>query len=263
MVIKTFFISIFILFFTLNLSAAEFPWSKEYEAVLMEKIGQQIKVVSSYPTLEYPNSEYQQVINKSPNGKVLIFGYGSLINATSAARTVSAEAVKSIRPVAAFGFKRLFNYKAGNVSKYGDVEENERAMLNIIPKTTFHSTINGVVMEVTSEDLAKLVQREVGYDLVPVLVADWNDVISENPQVEVKIAYAFIVPDEIRQGIDYTQTKYYPVRGYLHLVQEGSAAFGDKFLEYWNSTTFLSDGTTSVSQWNEQTFSGILDTREP
>lgn len=261
---KRLFILLVVVLFTFTLNAVETPWSKEYQNVLLEKVGQQVKVISTYPSLEYPNTDYQEIIKKYPDEKVLLFGYGSLINATSAARSVGPEAVHSMRPVVAFGFKRLFNYKAGNVSRYGsDLHDNERAMLNIIPMTTHNNVINGIVMEVDSKDLAQLVQREVGYDLVPVLVADWSEVTAENPQVQLKIAYTFLVPDELRAGVDYTQTKYYPVRGYLHLVQEGAAVFGAQFLDYWNATTFLADGTTPVTQWNEQTFSGILDSKEP
>jgi len=117
-------------------------------------------------------------------------------------------------------------------------------------------------MEISPEDLVQLIQREIGYDLVPMLVADWNEVISENPSVNVKIAYTFLVPDELRSGVDYTQTKYFPVKGYMRAAQEGAAVFGPEFLNYWNATTYLGDGTTPVTQWDEQ-FSNILDTREP
>ena len=249
--------------FTINANE-QAPWNSDFQNVLMQKVGEEIMTLSTYPSIEYPNTDSQKILKKYPDGKVLLFGYGSLINVNSAARSVSPEAVQSMRPVVAFGFKRIFNYKAGNVSRWGtDLPENERAMLNIHPTTTYNHIINGVVMEVSPGDLVQLIQRETGYDLVPMLVADWNEVISENPSANIKIAYTFLVPDELRSGIDYTQTKYYPVRGYLHAVREGAAVFGPEFLNYWNATTYLGDGTTPVTQWNEQTFSGILDAREP
>lgn len=239
-------------------------WSADYQNVLMEKIGQVIKHFCTYPAIAYPNIDAQQIIDKYPEGKVLLFGYGSLINAESAACSMSSEAVQTMRPVLAFGVKRLFNYKANNVSKWGtNLPENERAMLNIEPTTTFAHMINGVVLEIDPKDLYRLVLRETGYDLVPLLVADWKDVTSENPLVSIEIAYTFLVPDELRNGVDYTQTRYYPVRGYLQAVRRGAFAFGSDFLNFWNATTYLADGTTSVTQWNEQTFSGILDTKEP
>jgi hypothetical protein len=259
----TLFIILFIFTFSIN-AADKTLWSNAYQNQLMDKIGEKIRAFSTYPSIEYPNRDTPQVLKKFPDGKVLLFGYGSLLNATSASRSVSLEAVQSMRPVIAFGLKRIFNYKAMNVTRWGsDLEENERAMLNIEPTTTFNHIINGVVMEINPEDLGLLVERERGYDLVPILVADWNKVLSEDPSVNIEIAYTFFVPDELRDGIDYTQTKYYPVRGYLQAVREGAEVFGPEFLDYWNATTYLGDGTTSVSEWNEETFSGILDTKEP
>lgn len=254
------------LLFNLSLNATEKPpWSSEYQSLLMEKIGTEAKNLATYPSTNYPNKDAQSILNKYPNGKVLLFGYGSLINKESAGRSVSPEALNSMQPVAAFGFKRMFNYKTNNPSpRWGiNLPENERAMLNIEPMTTFKHVINGVTMEVDQNDLQQLISRETGYDLVPLLVADWNELISENPDVQIKVAYTFYVPDELRNGIDYTQTKYYPVRGYLHAVQEGASLYGEDFLNYWNKTTYLGDGTTPVYKWDEQTFSGILDTKEP
>lgn len=257
------FLSLFILIL-FPLQAKESPWSKDFQRIVIEKVGQQLTPLSTYPSLEYPNTDYEQIIKLYPDKKVLLFGYGSLINAESAARTLSPEAVASMKPVAAFGFKRIFNYKASNVSRWGTkLPENERAMLNIEATTKYNNIINGVVMEITPEDLAQLIQREVGYDLVPMLVVDWNEMLAENPDAKVQIAYTFLAPDELRNGIDYTQTKYYPVRGYLHAAREGSIVYGPEFLNYWNATTYLGDGTTTVNQWDEKTFEGILDTKEP
>jgi len=256
---------LFILFsFTISVNGA--LWDSDYQKTLLNKVGLEVTNLSTYPSIEYPNSEFQQILKKYPNGKILIFSYGSLMNADSAASSVRPEAVQSMRPAVAFGCKRIFNYKAGIGDASGwasDLLVNERAMLNIEPTTTYNHIINGVVMEVNPQDLAQLIERETGYDLVPMLVADWSEVTSENPSVNIKIAYTFLVPDELRNGIDYTQTKYYPVRGYLHAVQEGAIVFGQEFLDYWNDTTYLGDGTTPITQWNEQTFSGILDTKEP
>jgi len=249
---------------TFCICANETPWSSSYQKTLIEQVGKKSALLSSYPSIEYPNADYRQILNKYPKGKILLFGYGSLINGASAARSVSPAAVDTMRPVVAFGFKRLFNYKAGNVSRWGeDLQENEKAMLNIEATTTYSHIINGVAMEISQQDLEQLIQREVGYDLVPMLIADWNGLLTENPSVKVEIAYTFLVPDELRNGVDYTQTRYYPVRGYLHATQQGAATFGPEFLDYWNATTYLSNGTTPITQWGEQTFSGILDSREP
>lgn len=251
----------FIHFFSLNATL----WNPQYQEVLMEKLGGKLGELSTYPSEIYPNCDPKKIINKYPDGKILIFGYGSLMNHQSATRTVSKEALQTMKPVVAFGLKRIFNYKVENVSaRWGtDLPKNEKAMLNVEPTTTYKNVINGVVIEVSPEELIKLIKREEGYDLAPIFVADWNEVTSENLNVKIQIAYTFYAPNEMRKGINYTETKYYPVRGYLNAVREGAIVYGEKFLNYWNSTTYLSDGTTPVSKWDEKTFSGILGPKEP
>lgn len=253
-----------ITFLSFSLFSNELMWNTNHKLHLIEEAAAKVPLLSTYPVLQYPNEDYQSITSKYPEGKILLFGYGSLMNKNSALRSISPTAVDSMKPVIAFGFKRLFNYKTSNVSRWGDnLPENERAMLNMHPTTTFNSIINGVVLEIGKEDLIKLIKRETGYDLVPILVANWNEAIQENAKITVQIAYTFIVPDELRNGIDYTQTKYYPVRGYLFAAQEGASAFGEPFLKFWNETTFLSNGTTPITQWDQKTFSGLLDTKEP
>jgi len=192
-----------------------------------------------------------------------LFGYGSLMNVKSASRSVTPEAIDSMQPVVAFGVKRIFNYKANKMSHWGeDQHAMEKAALNLTPTTSPRHMINGVVMEIDQENFAKLVERETGYDLVPVLIADWKDVNSENPDVEIKIAYTFVASDEIRQGKYYLSTSHYPVRGYLGAVREGAAVFGEDFLKFFNETTYLANGTTKVNAWDEQTFEGFLCSKQ-
>lgn len=51
--------------------------------------------------------------------------------------------------------------------------------------------------------------------------------------------------------------------GYLHAVQETSQAYGPEFAAFWNTTTYLADGTTPIEGWDEVTFMGILCTQKP
>lgn len=222
-------------------------WSRRYQKVLIKQARKMAPTLSTYPSTKYPNSDYQQVVKKYPNGTIPLFGYGSLINAKSAAHSVSQKAIQSMRPVVAFRYKRIFNYVEEDLSEWGPgLAKNERAMLNIEPTTTYDHMINGIVMEISREDLIKLIERETGYDLVPILIADWNEVIRENPTVPISIAYTFSVPGRSR-------TRCYPIREYLRTVRDGVALFGEKFLNYWNSTTYLGDRTTTMTRWSEQT----------
>lgn len=239
-------------------------WSDAYELQLLKKAGEMAPTLATFPCLQYPNRGYEKIPEKYADQKVLLFGYGSLMNKASAARSVKPEAVNSMAPVVAFGVKRIFNYKASKLEQWGrNLNPLERAMLNLIPTTTYNSIVNGVVMKIDQEDFTRLVQREVGYDLMPILIADWDSVIAENPKVEINVAYTFIVPDEIRNGIDYTQTKYYPVRGYLHASEAGASAFGKTFLKLFDYTSFLANGTTRIYQWDQKDFETLLKSREP
>ena len=240
-------------------------WNKDYERILLQKVGTALPELVSFPFFQYPNDAHQKIMDHFPSGKVLLFGYGSLMNKVSAARSMKAEAVESMEPAIAFGVKRLFNYKVTNHPSRWGVEQNrkERAMLNIAQTLNIGYMANGVVLEVDAEDLTKLVSRETGYDLVPILVASWNEVMNQNPEIEIRIAYTFVAVNELRNNTAYTSTEYYPILGYLHAVQEASQTYGQEFAAFWNATTYLADGTTPIEGWDEVTFMGILCTQKP
>jgi cation transport regulator ChaC len=253
-----------------NLSAKEFkdqfpiPLQSEYQQLLLNRVGDALPILVKYPFHAYPNEGHESIPELFPNGKVLVFGYGSLINRASLARSVKQPAVDTMQPAIAFGVKRIFNYKAKHVVNWGEnLDRKEKAMLNLVQTLNIATTANGVTVEVDADDLANLVKRETGYDLVPILVASWDDVIGQNPQVKIQVAYTFVAAHELRNHIDYTSTEFYPVREYLHAIQCASRRFGDDFAKMWDATTYLADGTTKVRDWDEVTFLGILCTFSP
>ncbi len=239
-------------------------WDVAYERVLLQKVGAKLPELVTFPFYQYPNAEHTAIVDLFPDHKVLIFGYGSLMNKVSAARSMKSEAVESMQPVVAFGVKRLFNYKVTDPSRWGpDQNRKERAMLNLAQTVNIGSMANGVILEVDAQDLSSLVARETGYDLVPILVASWDDVQAQNVDVEIRIAYTFVAVNELRNNIAYTSTEYYPVIGYLHAVQEAAKTYGEEFASFWNATTYLANGTTPIEGWDEVTFQGILCTQKP
>ncbi len=239
-------------------------WDDAYQKDLMTKVGRGLPELVTFPFFRFPNENHEIVEKLFSNGKILVFGYGSLMNKVSAARSVKQESVDGMQSAIAFGVKRIFNYKAKKTDHWGaNQHHKEKAMLNLVQTFNISSMANGVVIEVDAEDLGRLVQRETGYDLVPILVANWSDVLSQNPDLKMVIAYTFVATNELRNHLDYTSTEFYPVRGYLHAVQEAAATFGEDFAQMWNETTFLADGTTTVSDWDQLTFIGILRTGKP
>lgn len=237
-------------------------WGPSYQAVLMEKVGEKLPELSTYPFLQYPNNGHETLMQHFPSGKVRVFGYGSLINKVSAGRTVKPEAIQSMYPGVIFGAKRIFNYTATKTDHWGaNQHPKEKAMLNLVPSLNFASIVNGVVIEVDAEDLMRLVQREIGYDLVPVLVASWTDIVNRKPPLEIQVAYTFVSAPELRDHRLYTSTQFYPVRGYLNAIQQANLEYGEAFSSLWDQSTYLADGTTTIKSWDQKTFEGILCTQ--
>lgn len=238
--------------------------NKAYEEQVLKVVAAKMPDLMTYPTYRYPNDGHEHVLNVYPNGKILVFGYGSLMNRVSAAKTIKAESVDTMETALAFGAKRVFNYKASKTRHWQeDLDEKEKAMLNLAQTFNISSLVNGVTIEVDLEDFSRLVLREIGYDLVPILVVSEKDILDEHPNLDVRVAYTFVAMNELRDHINYTSTKYYPVRGYLHAVQEASAMHGERFAKTWNKTTYMADGTTLIDNWDQRTFKGILCTFEP
>lgn len=238
-------------------------WDSSYQKVVIKKIGEKLPELVNYPFLQYPNEKHELILAKFPNGKVPIFGYGSLMNKFSAGRSVKPEAVDSMSPVLAFGVKRVFNYNPTKTDHWGELQPKEKSMLNLVPSLNLTSMINGIVMEVDEEDFSNLVMREKGYDLIPILVVSWEDTLNQEQNIKVQVAYTFVAANELRGNVVYTSTEYYPLRSYMHAVQQGALEYGEKFYHLWNKTTYLADGTTSVENWDELTFKGILCTQKP
>lgn len=236
------------------------PSDKE---VLLQKVGAKLPELAHYPFLKFPNDDYKTLFDFYPDDKVLLFGYGSLINKASAARNMKPEALESMEPALSFGSKRIFNYGVKKTDHWGAGQNRkEKAMLNLTPTLNIRSAVNGVTFYVDKKDLQSLIQREKGYDLIPIPVVSWDEVMDQTKDPEIKIAYAFVASNEPRDHIVYTSTEYYPVRGYLHAIQEGAREYGADFEEFWNKSTFLADGTTSIEEWDEKTFEGILCSTE-
>lgn len=254
------FFSLFIsmLFFSSPLLSISPPWSSQYEDQLVLAVANKSVLLDDFSSFRYPHASAKEIVSHFPSGKVPIFGYGSLLNIDSASRSLSPEILQTMEPAVAFGLKRLFTYHAEKTSHWGsDQNSLEKAMLNVAYANNYEKMINGAIIEVGEADLASLIQREVGYDLVPILVANWDDALAENPHIAIKIAYTFLSPYEVREGKVYASYCYYPVRGYLHASQQGAMRFGQEFFDFWNQTTYLGDGVTPIQSWQEDNFADI------
>lgn len=248
---KFFVVLIFVLASFSHISAT--PWDDYYQDSIAEKALSMTPILNEMLSLKYPNDDFQDVAAQFPDSKILIFGYGSLMNIQSASRSIKTENVLKMQPAIAFGFYKIFNYRADVISHWGTPEDsNERAMLNISCSPDYRVITNGVLIEVDIDDLFNLVKREIGYDLIPILVMAWDDAVFQNPDPEIKIAYTFRASNNPRLGKIYTNQNILPVKGYLNAVHEGAAQFGPDFYNYWNKTTRLADDKTVMNTWLQQ-----------
>jgi cation transport regulator ChaC len=193
--------------------------------------------------LEYPWDGLEGILKEQNDNIFRIVGYGSLINANSAAHTVS---VQDRKPVLAFGVYRKFNYVIPKDNTRYGVTKNalHRAALNIEVTDKVDDFINGLLIEIPISDVDALRKREIAYDLVHVPCIWWDDMDSDP-----FLAYMLYCPYEVYKGIEKTDNSIEPHINYYKVCRDGAYSFGPEFLDCWKATSFLADGTTSVNIW--------------
>ncbi len=125
---------------------------------------------------------------------VYVFGYGSLMNDQSRARTVEENDLH--KGVVLDGYQRKMNAVCENIPAVA---------LNIVPNIDM--SVEGVVFGVTEEGMQALKDREDGYSIVD--VSDSLSIKLESP------VYTFIAPDVS----EYKDKKMY--LSYLNVCLEG------------------------------------------
>ena len=80
-------------------------------------------------------------------------------------------------------------------------------------------------------------EKEEGYDLIPVVIASWDDVITEGGNKNFKIAYTFSASQ-----YPYVRSCICPVTGYAKASAEGAKTYGEDFYRLWQATTHYADG---------------------
>ena len=207
------------------------------------------------PRYRYPWDGVEEELRREGRSSLAFFGYGSLVNLSSARRTLSEELLRSRRPALAFGARRVFDYEMpAHGGAYGPpVSPSARAGLNVRPRNTVEDALNGVLLEMPLAEIAQLCAREVGYDLEPVPCMLWDRVAEGQPF----LAYVLQCPDEPRAGLKRTNAALEPHRGYYRVCRDGALEFGDDFLQLWLSTTYLADQVTPVADWETDEPAGV------
>lgn len=188
----------------------------------------------------------EEKIKDIKGSKLPFIGYGSLINSSSAKKTFDQEIIITRRPVIVFGARRIFNYSMDSaVTRYGTPEnKQESAALNINVTGSLDDTFNAILLELPPGEIPALREREIDYDLEPVVYIDWH-----SDKKDVDVAYALICPDNAKIKNKRIDNSLFPHREYYKVCKEGAGEFGGKFLQYWLETTYLADGNTPVMLW--------------
>jgi len=193
----------------------------------------------------YPWEDLEDHLRKT-GGTIKLFGFGSLINAQSASYNIC----KRRGPAIAFGLKRIFNYKDHYLEScnIGCPNENcmqEQAKLNAADTKDPNHMINGILYDITAEDLNSLRPRERGYDLERLYVVDHYDALDESCTTP-RVYEAYLLRARNENQVSYENV---PDINYLNVCLEGARSFGKPFLKLFFDTTYLCDGVTPMKDW--------------
>lgn len=223
----------------------------EKSPLTWKKAEQKVETLSR---VSYPN--WIETFTDQGVESVTIFSYGSLMDYSSAKATLNEETLKSIQPALAFGVTRLFDrdvpIRKGSKWK-SPCSSLARGMLNVKPASS-SQFINGILMEVPIDELEQLMQREEGYDLIPVVVSKWDDQIEG--RAHYFVAYTFHAP----QKSAYTNNEILPRPNYYELSRDAAATISPAFKHLWMQTTYLADGRP-IAEWelNDNSSRSVYD----
>lgn len=104
--------------------------------------------------------------------------------------------------------------------------------------------MNGVAIRLPLSDLEALLEREVGYHLVPTVILGWDDYLNNRCSYEV----GYIL--KASPGTLYVNSEVLPRPGYYEVTRNAAEQYGSLFQQVWMETTFLADGVTPIAVWD-------------
>ncbi len=198
----------------------------------------------------YPYPEIVDYLRSQGKDSITIFSYGSLMNVSSAQLTLGKASMASRRPGIAYKVKRLYDRDIPITigSKWCiPKDSNARGMLNTVSTESVDDLINGVLIDVSLDDIPHVLLREEGYDLLPIVVQEW-DVEKQTVRPGYFIAYTFHAPQDSK----YTNASIMPRPKYYELTRDAPLQYGPSFYRIWLQTTYLADGKTPVIDWEKK-----------
>ena len=214
---------------------------------LLDKIHDALEVTG----YEYPWYSLEEELKEEGKDKIVLFGYGSLLNKLSAKETIKNDAVDKYTPVIAFGIKRLLDYNMPDELRSRSIYEfieNEQSigLFNARFTGSITDSANGALIEVSLDEIASLRKREVGYDLRPIVCIPWG-----NQKGKIMNAYTLGCSGRMWKGKMLSDSTILPHKGYYKVCREGASKISNKFLEYFLETSYIADGKTKVKDWEK------------
>ncbi len=207
-------------------------------------LARRVRELSQEPLLAHPWEGLEEKLAEEGRDRLRLIGYGSLVNANSAAVTVTEEIARRALPVIAYGALRVFDYRMdpANSRYQGPDTPDALALLNLRLTGNPGDCFNGVVIETPLEHLPALRDRESDYSLARIAFRNWNE--SEIQSAWVLSCVEGTPGGELR--LDRTLT---PNRDYYRVCRDGAESFGTAFLDAWLDSAFLGDGKMRVREW--------------
>ncbi len=165
-----------------------------------------------------------------------VFGYGSLVNPESVARTLGRP-VEAAGPARLPGWRRRWSLYRNNLGeeKTFEIEPGGEVPpyvlgLNVEPFPESVDGPNGVLIEVTEAELERLDIREMRYDRV-----DVSGIVEAERRFETVITYTA----KVNHFCDQPMPGAVILRRYVRAVEAGFTALGEGQLETYLLTTGL------------------------
>jgi hypothetical protein len=195
----------------------------------------------------YPWDRLEDAIDTFADRRLLLVGYGSLLNEDSAAKTFKARPAGGNPPVLALGARRVFNYviPVAKLKAYGGTfRPREHAALNVDYTQSEANAVNGRLFSVPAADIPPLRAREFGYDLRPVACLPWND-----QNAKPFTAFVLVAVKPAQNGRQVLDDEALPHPPYYRVCRKGVRAVSEAFLQLYLQTTYLADRTTTLVEW--------------
>lgn len=199
----------------------------------------------------YPWTGLEEDLRSMGDARLMLVGYGSLLNPASARVTIKDTPPGGHEPIVAYGAIRLFDYTMppATIARYGvETSERERAALNTVWTARAEDTLNARLLPVALEDLDDLRERERGYHLGPVVYRPWKDI-----RTAPRLGFVLCATSEPVEGKVWVDSSLLPHRPYLDLCRAGCRQVDGAFERMFLETTYLGDRATRLDQYLSST----------